>query len=153
MQPLIRRAVCGDEPLLVRLNQVVHDLHVKAYPQYFKLTDADELAAHYLLLLSQPTTKIWLAEVDETPVGYVIARFRDAPEHAFCRERRWCEIDEIAVEPAWQNRGIGASLVQQVIAEARDYGASEVELTTWCFNEQAQQALEHMGFTPKCVRY
>jgi hypothetical protein len=110
MEPCIRRAVHGDVPVLARLNGVVHDLHVQAFPSYFKPTDGDELAARYQSLLSQPTTRIWLAEVDGRPVGYVLA-------------------------------------------QARAQRASDVELTTWCFNEEAQRAFEQMGFTPKSVRF
>ena len=153
MNVTIRRAVPGDQDVLAKLNAVVHDLHVAMFPEYFKATDANELANRFQSLLSEPTARIWLAEVGGTAVGYVVAVHQEAPEHALCHARRWCEIVEIAVASDWRNKGIGGTLVREVIAEAHGNGIYDIELTSWSFNEQAHQAFIHMGFTSKSVRF
>lgn len=149
----IRRAANGDEGMLAALNAVVQDVHVRSHPEYFKQTNADEVADRFKLRLDQPTTQIWIAEVGGTAIGYVVGMRQESPEHALCRARQWFLIDEIAVASHWQQKGVGRALVQEVIAEARRQGIDEVELSSWCFNQPAHAAFLQMGFKPKTVRF
>ena len=153
MNVTIRRAVSGDQGVLGKLNAVAQDLHVTMFPEFFKVTDAQEIANRFQSLFAEGTTRIWIAEVGGREVGYVVAVHRQAPEHALCHARRWCEIDEIAVTPNWQRSGIGSALVREVIADAKGNGIDDIELTCWSFNERAHQAFIHMGFAAKSVRY
>jgi ribosomal protein S18 acetylase RimI-like enzyme len=149
----IRRAANGDEGMLAALNAIVQDLHVRSHPEHFKPTNTDEVADWFKSRLDQPTTQIWIAEASGTAMGYVVATRQESPEHALCRARQWFQIDEIAVSPPWQQKGVGRALVQEVIAEARRHGIDEVELSSWSFNEPAQAAFQQMGFRPKTVRF
>jgi GNAT superfamily N-acetyltransferase len=149
----IRRAANGDEGMLAALNEIVQDLHVRSRPEYFKPTNADEVADWFKSRLDQPTTQIWIAAAGGTAVGYVVATRQESPEHVLCRARQWFQIDEIAVAPPWQQKGVGRSLVQEVIAEARRHGIDEVELSSWSFNQAGHDAFLKMGFQPKTVRF
>lgn len=153
MDVTIRRAVAGDQGVLAKLNAVAQDLHITMFPEFFKVTDAHEVANRFQSLLAEETTRIWIAEIGGTAVGYVVAVNKEAPEHALCHARRWCEIDEIAVAPHRQRHGIGSALVREVIADANGNGIDDIELTSWSFNENAHQAFTHMGFAPKSVRF
>lgn len=150
---LIRRARVGDEQLLARLNGLAQAIHVAARPDHFKPTGAAELAGWYLSLLQEPAARVWIAEADGAAVGYLVAIFRSVPANPFCRPRRWCEIDQVAVEPAWRRRGIARELVRTAAVEARDEGMRTVELTSWSFNERAQETFRRLGFRPKIVRF
>ena len=76
-----------------------------------------------------------------------------APPNPFCRARRWCEIDQIAVDPKYRRRGIGRSLILKAIAEARTEGIRDIEATSWSFNEETHEMFRRLGFSPKTVRF
>ena len=149
----IRAAVIGDEELLAKLNSLVQDLHLQRRPDHFRHTELSERAGWYKSLLEEPTARMWIAEEQGTPVGYVLAVFHRLPENPFTQARAWCEIDQIAVDSNHRRRGIGRALVLKAIAEVRAEGIQRVEATSWAFNEETQEVFRRLGFTPKTVRF
>ena len=149
----IRAAVIGDEDLLARLNSFVQDLHVERRPDHFKPTQLPELVAWYKSLLEKKTARMWIAEEQGRPVGYVLAMFQHVPANPFTQARDWCEIDQIAVDSTHRRRGIARSLVLKTIAEARAAGIQKVEAASWSFNEETHEMFRHLGFKPKTVRF
>ena len=153
MSANVRPAVVGDEESLAILNGAVHELHVAHRPQYFKPTRAPDVSAWFKSLLEKPTVLAWVAEADGVAIGYVLALLHERAENPFCPARRWCEIDQIAVDQKWRRRGIARVLVQRVLAEVRARGILEVELSSWAFNEDAHRAFRRLGFAPNLVRF
>jgi ribosomal protein S18 acetylase RimI-like enzyme len=149
----VRRAVSRDAHALAALNRFVHDMHLARRPDYFKPWRADEVTAWFRERLDAPTTAAWIAEADGGPVGYVLTFFHDRGENAFQRPRRWCEIDQIAVDPAWRRRGVGRSLMRAALDEARARAMPEVELASWAFNTDAHAMFRGLGFEPRLVRF
>jgi hypothetical protein len=84
----IRRAAIGDEVLLAGLNRFVQQLHLANRPDHFRPTQSAELATWYRSLLEQPSTRVWIAEQNGLPVGYVVALFHELSENPFARARR-----------------------------------------------------------------
>jgi ribosomal protein S18 acetylase RimI-like enzyme len=152
MTIVIRQAGAGDEATLAALNRPVQELHVANPGLHFKPHNAEDAAAWFLSRLENPLMRIWIAEESGKAVGYVCVRHSEREENLFQFARRWHEIEEIGVDPGFQRRGIGRQLVQKVFDEARALGISEVELSTWSFNEDAQKAFQRLGFAPKWVR-
>jgi diamine N-acetyltransferase len=148
-----RRAKPGDEQLLADLNAFVHDLHLINDPGYFKPTVRGEVVAWFRRLLDEPTTRIWIAEVDGQPVGYVSTLRRERAETPFCRARRWLEIDQIGVHQDHRRRGIGRALVQLALDAAAADGLREVELASWVFNGGAHDTFRRLGFRAKVIRH
>ena len=149
----VRRAAGVDAPALAALTGFVHDMHLARRPDYFKPTRADEVTAWFRERLDEPTTAAWIAEVDGAPIGYVLAFFHERGENPFRRPRRWCEIDQIAVDPARRRRGIGRALVAAALAEATKRGMREVELSSWAFNTDAHAMFRQLGFEPRVVGF
>lgn len=150
---LIRRAGVGDAQTLAQLNAHVHALHVEARPHVFKPLDVEAAERWYAELLQKPDTRAWLAQEDGTALGYVLAFPREAAESIFCHARRWYELDQIAVAPAARQRGIARRLVAAVRDAARADGVTDIQLSTWDFNQRAQAAFEHLGFSLKTLRF
>ena len=104
-------------------------------------------------MLQKPAVLIWIAEEDSVPVGYVLALLHEREENPFCSARRWCEIDQIAVDDKWRRRGIARTLVQRALTEVRRRGIREVEMNSWSFNEAAHHAFRRLGFAPQAIRF
>lgn len=149
----IRRAVVGDEDTLAALNRSVHDMHEARRPDYFRTARLDDVTAWFRSKIDAPTSAAWVAEEGGEPVGFVLAIFHDRPDDPFRRARRWCEIDQIAVDPAWRRRRVGRSLMQAALDEARVRGCLQVELSSWAFNTDAHAMFRRLGFEPRAVTF
>ena len=149
----IRQAAIGDEALLADLNRFGQELHLAGRPDHFKPAQSDELARWYRSLLEKPTTRIWIAEEDGSPAGYLLALVHDAPENPFVRARRWFEIDQLAVDPSRRKRGIARALVLQAVSTAKAEGILDIEAASWSFNVGAREMFRRLGFTPKTARF
>jgi diamine N-acetyltransferase len=153
MSASIRPAVVGDEALLADLNRFVQDPHLARRPDHFRPTQSEELAGWYRLLLEKPTTRIWIAEEGTSPVGYLLAVMHDVPENPFVQARRWCEIDQLAVDPSWRRQGVARALLLNAISAARAEGIARIEAASWSFNDGAHEVFRRSGFVPKITRF
>jgi ribosomal protein S18 acetylase RimI-like enzyme len=135
------------------MNRIVHDLHLAAAPAYFRQPEPGELAELFRNRLRQPEISVWIASVDDIPAGYAVSVARERPENVICVARRFYELDELAVSPAHRRQGVARALVERVLADSRERGISDVEITTWAFNSAAQSAFVALGFRPMTVRF
>jgi len=151
--PLIRRAVSGDESILAALGKAVHELHVNARPDIFLPYYAEALRIWFRELLAGGEVKFWIVEIDGVAAGYVSAARKSREANPFSPAREWCEIDNLAVEPAFQKQGLGRLLMETAMADARSAGLRVFELTTWWFNESGRAAFQSLGFQSRFVRF
>ena len=94
--------------------------------------------------------EVWVAVVDGRPVGFVAVGMID--EDA----TRAGEIHMIAVDPAYQRTGVGASLMQQAITQIKARGVDIAVVATGGDpgHASARALYEKFGFTPlPLVRY
>jgi GNAT superfamily N-acetyltransferase len=149
----VRPARAADVPALAELCAVVHELHVSARPAVFNPVDADGARRFFHFYLAEALGPVLLAEVDGAPAGYVVVRRQSSPGNIFAKERRWLEIDQLAVGPAFRRRGVGRALVDRVAAIAAEGGFGELELNTWAFNTEAHAFFERVGFSPRTLKF
>jgi len=152
MEVVIRRAQAGDGEQLARLNDIVQQLHVDRRPDTFGPSPRDEVSAWFEARLADPDARVWLAEIEGRPVGYVLALFHTRDASRFTLARRWCEVDQIAVDPTARRRGVARALVAALAREAEATGVAELKAQTWGFNEIARRTFEELGFEVESVR-
>lgn len=150
---VIREATADDAPVIARLNAIVQDLHVASRPDQFRPASVEDVAGWLRPLLASARIHVWIAELGDVAAGYVSAAFHERPATPFTPARRWCEMDQIAVDPAWRRRGVAGALIQTVVARARVEGVDKVETVCWSFNGEASRMLGRTGFVPKFVRF
>jgi ribosomal protein S18 acetylase RimI-like enzyme len=149
----VRRAGPGDAETLAILHRFVHDTHLARRPDYFTTPRGDAVSAWFREQLTRPSTAAWIAQERGRAVGYVLVFFHERAENPFRRPRRWCEIDQIAVDPAWRRRGIGTALMTVALEEASARGLHDVELSSWAFNGEAHAMFRRLGFEPRIVTF
>lgn len=149
----IRRATRDDLNAFLELHAQVHDLHLERRPDQFKQTEDVAIEARFRDWLASPTAKIWLAELPGSVVGCAVEVHCQKPESAYSPPRRWCEIDQIAVDRNHRRAGVATALMQAVIDSAHAAGIQEIELSSWAFNQDAHRAFEALGFAPKYIRF
>jgi GNAT superfamily N-acetyltransferase len=86
--------------------------------------------------LDDPRHAWWVARQSDALVGFA---------HAMLDESG-CKLDKLYVHPAWQRRGIGAALHQEIVAWARAQQARRLWLQVNRGNTQAIRAYEKYGF-------
>jgi GNAT superfamily N-acetyltransferase len=150
MRVTIRVASPGDGATLAALFQHVHGLHVAARPDFFRVAPSDEAAEWLVSFMEGPRSRIWIAESDGRPIGYILAYFHERIGRPFSHPRRWCEIE---VAPDQRRRGVARALVQAALDEARGRGIRDIELSSWSFNVEAHETFRRLGFTPKVIRF
>ncbi len=144
----LRTATIDDAPLLARLNMTVHQMHVDAQPRRYKPLSPDDpaLLLEFARRIAEPTMYTWIAEVNHEPVGYVQCVLRQIPENVYVYSTRDFHIDQLSVNKAHQNQGVGQALMNQVMQTARELEAEVVTLGVAVFNTQAQEFYTRLGF-------
>jgi ribosomal-protein-alanine N-acetyltransferase len=99
-------------------------------------------ASFFLQELKVNCARSHLAMLDERPVGYII----------YWQLPREVDIHNLAVHPAHRRRGIGKSLLETVIGEARGQGVTRVTLEVRKSNDAAQRLYHALGFMARGVR-
>jgi ribosomal protein S18 acetylase RimI-like enzyme len=149
----IRRATTDDLSAFLELHAHVHDLHLQYRPDQFKQTEKSAIEARFREGLSSATTKIWVAELAGKFVGYAFEIQYQRAEGPYCPARRWCDIDQIGVDPAHRRARVATALMQAIVDSSHAAGIHEIELNSWAFNQDAHRAFESFGFTPKAIRF
>ncbi len=153
MEVVIRRAQVPDIEELVRLNDIVQKMHVERRPDTFRPPGAGEVAAWFAARLEDPNARVWIAELEARPVGYVLALFMVREASVFLRARSWCEVDQLAVDASARRRGVARALVAALAQEAHAVGVTELKAQTWGFNEASRRTFESLGFEVENVRF
>ena len=99
-------------------------------------------ARFFLQELKVPCARSLLAVMGEKIIGYII--YWSLPHEL--------DIHNLAVHSAYRRRGVGRSLLQAVIDEAKRENASRVTLEVRKSNETAQRLYQLLGFVSQGVR-
>ena len=99
-------------------------------------------AHHFWTELGQTQTRHYLVAVDDGVVGY--AGYCDYPDEGF--------VQTVGVAPDRQGEGIGAQLVDALLAHAATLPRKPVSLEVRADNLKAQQLYESRGFRRTGVR-
>ena len=150
---LVRGAGVGDAETLAALNRFVHDTHLQRRPDYFAAGRLEAVSAWFRDQLDRLSTAAWIAQEGDLSVGYLLMFVHERGENPFRHARRWCEIDQIAVDPVWRRRGIGTALMTAALEEASARGVRDVELSSWAFNSDAHAMFRRFGFEPRVVTF
>lgn len=96
----------------------------------------------FLQELGVPCARSLLAVLGGKTVGYIV--YWLLPSEV--------DIHNLAVHPTYRRQGIGMSLLQGVVEEAKRDGASKVTLEVRKSNEAAQRLYHFLGFVARGVR-
>jgi ribosomal protein S18 acetylase RimI-like enzyme len=98
------------------------------------IEDVGELARTGLALL---------AEDDEGPAGYALAKLEDGAERG---DGRLCYLDSLYVRPRARRSGLAKALMAEIAAWGRERGAETMTLEVLMSNEEARIVYDRLGF-------
>ena len=134
----------GVQALLRELDE----LHAELVPAYFRPATRTEPEWRGLL---GDSTALALVAVDEVegsraPVGFLSLRIYDTPADPTMVPRRRGHLETLVVDARHRRRGIGGRLLGAGADWARARGATEMVLTTWVGNAEADAFYERLGY-------
>ena len=121
-----------------------HTLHVQWRPDIYKMEE--ELYDEEWFLEGLKEKQIYVAKLHGVTVGYLRYRIRDI-DHPGSVRRRLFLLDEFAVEENCRNQGIGTEMMGDVMALAKAFGRSDMQLSVYPQNDAAIALYRKFGFT------
>lgn len=149
----IRRADEGDAEILAELYQLVHQPHLDLMPDRFKPLEMEAASEWFRTRLGKSAVRVWIAESDGAPVGYMMATTLERPETPFRYPRLVCHMDQLAVVPEMRRHGVGRALFDRALTDARERGVQDVEGHSWSFNAGTHELLRTFGFDAQIIRF
>lgn len=145
MTTIIRVATEAGLDTLVRLNQVVQDVHAELYPDDFQpAIDGNGLRA----LLAPRLANVAIAEIDGAPVGYIWCEVQTRPRSPFSPARRRLYVHHLSVSPDTRRQGVAGALMSHAEAWAHGEELEEIALSHWAANTAAQRFFAAQGYAP-----
>lgn len=142
----IRKATVSDAPALAALNHSVQNMHADAFPEKFRRDTPDESVARVFSTAIQSPSNYWLVWVEEQPIAFICAEFREHDENWCVVAHRSCYLSGIVVAPQFRRKGIARALLEELKREAAARRVTSIELDVWAFNEQAKRTFATLGF-------
>jgi ribosomal protein S18 acetylase RimI-like enzyme len=149
--PRIRPASLADHEALSRLWAQVDALHARVRPDYFRASSGEPRSRLELEeLLAARDSVVLVGVMDEQVVGLVEVSLHDTPRDPRLAERRRAHVVDLVVDQALRRRGIGSDLMGAAVSWARQRGATDVVLTVWAGNSEAEAFYRSLGYEPIC---
>lgn len=99
---------------------------------------------HFETLLSDTSTNVFVAEIDQMLVGYAVVSFdRTCPEPTQSK----AELATLYVQAPFLSKGVGTSLLMQTEAWTKERGAGPLWLTVNAKNQRAIGFYQQRGYT------
>jgi ribosomal protein S18 acetylase RimI-like enzyme len=145
----IRAAAPTDRDAILRLSERLGDFPVPSWRTAAEIAQAD----HHLLLqalrATAPERVLLVGESDGTVLGFVLVVER---EDYFTHERL-AHVEDLALDPAAEGRGLARRLMDEAEAWARGRGYGRITLNVWAQNTRAIGLYQRLGYQPETVHY
>ena len=110
-----------------------------------------DMADSYVELLlnrcSGTSGRVFIAEADQTVVGFVGVIASVAPNEPDEEATPYTYISDLVVLPAYRRRGIGSALLRQAEAYARERGMTLLRINVLAKNQLAGRLYRTLGFS------
>jgi GNAT superfamily N-acetyltransferase len=143
----IRAASTDDREALQALWRAIDELHIAIVPSFFGWAeDRSELALRRAL--ADANEMLLVAEGEGSVRGLAHVIIYDTPPGGGRRQLRRAHLDSLVVESAFRRRGCGRALMEAAGHWAKQKGASQLLLTVWSGNPDAERFYAGLGFIP-----
>lgn len=145
---MLELATKHDRPDVERLAKQVHEMHVQWRPDLFIMPEELFPEERYSELLKN--RELYVAKLDGTVVGFALLRIRMS-EGVGRVTRKIMLIDQICVDEALRNHGIGTQMMEEVRVLARAFGCTDLQLGVYPQNDEAVSFYQKCGFMIRSI--
>ncbi len=142
----IRKAVLTDYLKVNELVKEVHQLHVSQRPDVYVEIDTPLEIAYFEQLVSDANTTVWVVEDQQKRlVAYSVLKMMKPLSLRILKPTQIAFIDDFCVTTTHQKQGIGKQLFEHIKCQAKNRGATSLQLVVWEFNKEALLFYEALG--------
>ncbi len=145
MDIVVRRAKASEWETIRDINQSSFEANQNFDPYLdMRWVFSEKAKKYFLTALTGPAYNVFIAEVDDKQVGYIIL----GPKQYDYRTVRMVEIQNMAVLPTYRSRGIGQRLVMEAKRWAKINGFETIYVNAYIHNTRVVEFYKRQGFTP-----
>ena len=117
---------------------------VRAFYEHFnyRYEEPEKVSAMKRMLRDRSLGRVWLIRHEGTDVGYLLLAFSFSLES----NGRIAFVDELFLEPAYREKGIGAAVLKKVESVCVRLGIKTLRLESEGHNERATALYARMGY-------
>lgn len=131
-----------------RLARQVHAMHVDWRPDLYVMPE--ELFPEEQFAELVKNRELYVAKLNGVVAGFALLRIR-ASEGVGKVTRKIMLIDQVCVEEAFRNHGIGMQMMEEIRVLARAFGCTDLQLGVYPQNDAAVSFYQKCGFAIKSI--
>lgn len=148
----MRAARLDDRPALLELWREADELHARLLPGLFRGAQHKAWASATEDCLRDAIRDshqgLFVAEGTDGAVrGACHVQVYDTPDSVSLVQSRRAQVESLVVAEPWRRRGCARALMAGCEAWAREHGATQLFLTVWAGNEEAERFYEELGYS------
>ena len=145
---MLELARTEDRDAVNRLALQVHTMHVAWRPDIYEMVP--ELFTEERFQECIRSRSLYVAKIDGNPVGYVSVKIREYNWPGVVK-RKVMLIDEICVDEACRNQGIGSQIMSEIRVLAKAFGCTDLQLGVYPQNDAAVAFYQKCGFMIRSI--
>ena len=145
---MLELAIPNDRFDVNRLARQVHELHVSWRPDLYTMPEELFPEERYSELLKN--RELYVAKLDGAVIGFAWVRIRTA-EGVGLVTRKVMLINQVCVDEALRNHGIGTRMMEEVRVLARAFGCTDLQLGVYPQNDAAVSFYQKCGFMIRSI--
>ena len=145
---MLELATKHDRSEVNRLARQVHEMHVSWRPDLFTMPEELYPEARYGELIKN--RELYVAKMGGTVVGYCWLKMRKSEDIGRV-PRKIMLIDQLGVDEALRNHGIGTQMMEEVRVLARAFGCTDLQLGVYPQNDEAVSFYQKCGFMIRSI--
>lgn len=140
---MLELATLNDRTDVERLAKQIHAQHVAWRPDIYRMPGELFPEERFQELISR--RELYVAKLDGIVAGYAMTAIRviDTPEQ---QKRKVFHIQQLCVDEALQNHGIGTRMMEELRVLARAFGCTDMQLNVYPQNDAAVSFYQKCGF-------
>ena len=145
---MIELATKNDRSAVNRLARQVHEMHVQWRPDLYNMPE--ELFPEELYDELVKNRELYVAKLDGAVIGFALLKMR-VSEGVGKVTRKIMLIDQVCVDEALRNHGIGTQMMEEVRVLARAFGCTDLQLGVYPQNDAAVSFYQKCGFMIRSI--
>ncbi|EII5414405.1 GNAT family N-acetyltransferase [Vibrio alginolyticus] len=141
----IKPACFSDLELLNDLMFELHDEHHLQSPELFKTAEEIEQEKSIARYIDDPECLVYVAKQGDEIIGFISGHFCELIS-TVSRPVMMGSVDELYVLPEYRKQGTAQALINKIESTFSDYGAKQMFVEVWHFNQGAISLYEKQGF-------
>ena len=145
---MLELATKHDRPAVNLLARQVHEMHVQWRPDLYQMPE--ELFPEELYTELVKNRELYVAKLDGAVIGFAWVRIRTS-EGVGLITRKVMLINQVCVDEALRNHGIGNQMMEEVRVLARAFGCTDLQLGVYPQNDAAVSFYQKCGFMIRSI--